>query len=110
MVSGLLNFMQVKPRKGLLKDGMNKKKLEEISSSSKGMYKNMMVFMEQEEELIKQGHKGKYALFYDGKCWGILNEQEPLLSSFMRQFRNKDCYLDRIGGERVVSNPRILYD
>lgn len=109
MVSSL-DFIQVIPRKGLLKDSMNKKTLEEISSSSTETDKNMMIFMEQEEELIQQGHKGKYALFYDGKCWGILNEEEALLSSFFKEVGNKGCYCHRIGGEAEIPSPRILYD
>ena len=109
MVSGSLNFMRVIPRKGLLKDDLDKKNLEKISSESGDMHKNMVIFMVQEEELIKQGHKGKYALFYDGKCWGILNEEKALLSSFFREVGMKDCYCSRIGGQ-AEQHIEILYD
>ena len=114
MVSGSLDFMQVKPRKGLLKDHLDEDRLKgllaKINSDSKEEFeKDIRAFIQNEEDLIQQGHKGKYALFYDGECWGILNEQEALLKSFFKEIGNEDCYCDRIGGGTEI-NTSPTYD
>lgn len=111
MVSSLA-FMQIKPRKGLLKDDMDEGKLKGLlakinSDSREEVEKDIRAFMQNEEELIQQGYEGKCALFYEGKCWGILNEQEALLNSFYKEVGYKDLYLDRIGGGREILPPHI---
>ena len=109
-----LDLMTIKPREGLLKDDMNKDRLKGLLSkigydSRKEFEKDIRAFMESEENLIQQGYKGKYALFYDGECWGILNEQEALLKSFFKEIGNEDCYCDRIGGGTEI-NTSPTYD
>ncbi|MBI2044924.1 hypothetical protein HYT23_02610 [Candidatus Pacearchaeota archaeon] len=96
-------YLQITPRKGLLKDRFADGKLEKFFDDFKGLFefdefeKDMRVFIENEESLIEQGHFGKYALFYHGKLWGILPVFKPLIDSFHKKEGNHSCYCDRIG-------------
>ena len=99
------NFLQVVPRKTLLKDSFDEEGLENLLSKineggmgyqRKEFERNMRAFMDKEEHLISEGHGGKYALFYEGKCWGILESQMDLLKSFHESLKYTTCYCDQI--------------
>lgn len=100
----LINFLRITPRKGLLADSFEEGELEKLFSKIPDDYReklknDMMSFMESEYQLVEQGYKGKYAIFHEGKCWGILENQLDLLGSFDKNVGNVACFCDIIGGK-----------
>ncbi len=99
-----IEHIEVVPRKGLLKDSLDKEGLKELLSQIDPEYRleferDLRAFMERENELIQEGHKGKYALFYENKCWKIGDDNINLIKLFEIQVGNYACYCDRIGGD-----------
>ncbi|MBU2496512.1 MAG: hypothetical protein KJ767_00435 [Nanoarchaeota archaeon] len=97
---------ELKRRKGLLKDFINKEELEDLLSQIHNtehrgvLEKGIRGFMEKEEELINQDHKGKYALYYEGKLYGIDKDEDKLIKSFEdSEFGDYSFYCNRIGGD-----------
>jgi len=98
---------QVMPRRGLLKYHINERDLEDPSTLLENMNpavrdefrKDIIAFMNEEEKLIAEGNKGKYALFYEGTCWRIAESEEKLIKDFLGEIGNHSCYCSKIGGE-----------
>lgn len=89
----MLRSPRIVPRKGLLRDNLSEGELEDM------IWGDRRVFIEAEERLVQEGHKGKFALFYEGKLWKIMDDKVELARLFYDSVGNKPCYIDRVGGD-----------
>ncbi|MBI5148663.1 hypothetical protein HZA33_03210 [Candidatus Pacearchaeota archaeon] len=105
----MANENALESRKGLLKEELVKKGIEYVLSnppfsvmgpSGRMEYRtNLLTFVELEEKLIEQGHKGKYALIYKGQCLGVGDNKTTLEDSFRSKMAfGAISFCSRIGG------------
>ncbi|MBI5148664.1 hypothetical protein HZA33_03215 [Candidatus Pacearchaeota archaeon] len=99
-------LIETYPRTKLLKEVITQEDLQDKSELFKGLQpkvrdefrESLIAYMESEEALIEQGHKGKYALYYKDKCIGISDNYNELVKSFMTEKGEHACYCSKIGG------------
>jgi len=99
-----MTYMHLRKEGDILKDFMKRTgELEIIDLESRSLlkdYQSKLKFAEKEEELIKHGHRGKYAIF-SGDSIIILNDRREAYEKYYELGATETGYLDKIGGGEI---------
>lgn len=96
------DMFDTESRIGLLKYYIGRATIErkiqnENDPEIRSLNQSVLAFMDQEEDLIAQGHNGKYALFYEGELFRVLRNEFDLREMFYQEKGNHAFYIGRIG-------------